>query len=458
MQRLPAVRRAVLAAIAAMSAFAFQTGDAFAARVSVHGKDIANLGFAAGHGERNRVSFSVGAAKALVRDRGARLHAGRGCRARSSHLVVCRATRGQRNGFGWVLEVSLRGGNDRARFARAGHYSGGRVIALGGGGRDRLDARGVRETAFVSGGDGRDRILGSPDGDVIAGGHGPDVLTGGRGDDSLRPDPADGTRADDVVNGGAGEDMVVYRGRSAGVTVDLRRHGHQGVSGENDILRDVEDVEGTNHDDVLVGTDSGSNDLQGDRGHDRIAGLGRDDRVWGGAGADSLAAGRGDDIVLAAGGGTAHAGPGNDQLDGVGNLFGGADDDTVDAGPGRAVCEGGEDTVTVSRHIGPSIDPSCESLTVGGDQGLGIALPIARGDDGLRTTIFCDEEDGRIPICHGTMSVHLGGQLVARGSYSISEGSEPLTLPYTNGGREALGDSPKHVVVTVGGHTFGLTI
>jgi hypothetical protein len=137
MQGRPAARRAVLAAVVVLSASGLQETDASAARVSVHGKDSADLSFKAGRGERNRASFSIGAAKAVVRDLGARLHAGHGCTALSSHVVVCRATRAQRKGFGWTENVSLGGGNDRARFARAGHYSGGRVIVSGGHGRDR---------------------------------------------------------------------------------------------------------------------------------------------------------------------------------------------------------------------------------------------------------------------------------------------------------------------------------
>jgi hypothetical protein len=457
MQRRPAFSRAVLAAVAALSAIGLQASDALAARVSLRGSDSAVLHFTAGRGERNRASVSVGAAKAVVSDSRALLRAGHGCSARSSHLVVCRATRKQRQ-F-WFVHVALRDGNDRARFARLGHSSGGRAIASGGSGRDRLDARGVRESAFLSGGGGPDRVVGSPADDVLSGGHGRDVLVGGRGQDSLRPDPPDATRADDLVAGGTGEDMVVYRGRSAPVTVDLRRHGRQGVSGENDVLRGVEDVEGTNHDDVLTGTDAGANDLLGKQGQDTITGLGGDDRVWaGGGGADSVSGGNGDDIVISNGGGTARAGAGNDQLEGTGTLLGGDGDDAFDAGRGSAVCAAGDDTVTVSRGVGPSIDPSCETLYVGDDGGLGVGLPITRTDGGLRTTISCDEEDGRIAICHGTMRVSVDGQAVAQGSYSIHDGSKPLTLPYTNGGREALGDAPRPVIVTVGRHTFGLTI
>jgi hypothetical protein len=221
MQRRPAVRRAVLAAVAVLSAVGLQASDAFAARVSLKGKGEANLRFTAGHGERNRASFSVGTAQAVVRDSRARLHAGRGCSAVSPHVVICHATRKQR-AF-WFVLVALGDGSDQARFGRAGHSTGGRVIASGGAGNDLLDARGVRQTPFLSGGDGRDRILGSPSDDAIAGGAGRDVLIGGRGGDNLRPDPADATHANDFVNGGRGVDKVDYSGRAAGVTVDLRR-------------------------------------------------------------------------------------------------------------------------------------------------------------------------------------------------------------------------------------------
>jgi hypothetical protein len=231
------------------------------------------------------------------------------------------------------------------------------------------------------------------------------------------------------------------------------------MTGEKDFLRGIEDVDGTDQDDVLTGTDADENDLLGNKGHDTIAGLGRDDRVWGeGGGEDSLTGGNGDDIVIAEGGGNADGGPGSDQMSGSGTLLGDAGDDTIEAGPGSVVCGAGSDTVTLSQASGPTIDPSCEFLGVGGEGALGMSLPITRQADGLQTTIFCDEEDGPIDICHGTMSVSLGEQVVASGSYSVSEDSKPLNLPYTNGGKEALGDSPKQVIVNVGGFTFGLTI
>src|SRR3712207_6723601 len=86
-QGSPAVRRVVLAAVAALSAAALQTSDALAARVSLSAGDTADLRFEAGKGERNRLSITVGPAKAIVRDTGARVRAGKRCRARSLHVV-----------------------------------------------------------------------------------------------------------------------------------------------------------------------------------------------------------------------------------------------------------------------------------------------------------------------------------------------------------------------------------
>src|SRR4051794_29663423 len=115
MQRSSAVRRTLLAAVVVLSAFGLQTSNASAARVSLRGKDTANLRFTAARGERNRAAFVVGVTKPEVRGRGARLHAGHRCRARSSHVVVCWATQKQRHGFGWIVQASLRDRNDRAR-------------------------------------------------------------------------------------------------------------------------------------------------------------------------------------------------------------------------------------------------------------------------------------------------------------------------------------------------------
>jgi len=56
------------------------------------------------------------------------------------------------------------------------------------------------------------------------------------------------------------------------------------------------------------------------------------------------------------------------------------------------------------------------------------------------------------------MSAALGDKTVVSGRYNISEGSKTLKLPYSAGGKEGLGDSPKQVLVTVDGFTFGLTI
>ncbi|MCK2216874.1 hypothetical protein MF672_024220 [Actinomadura sp. ATCC 31491] len=116
-------------------------------------------------------------------------------------------------------------------------------------------------------------LNGDPGNDRLIGGSGPDVLIGGAGAD--------------VLQGGAGSDTAGYSGppTSTGVRADL--DGATGDDGSADdgpagardtIAADVENLEGTNHDDVLIGN-AGPNVIDGDGGADRVQGLGGDDQL-----------------------------------------------------------------------------------------------------------------------------------------------------------------------------------
>ncbi|MGW4638005.1 calcium-binding protein [Sphaerisporangium sp. NPDC004334] len=132
------------------------------------------------------------------------------------------------------------------------------------------------------------RLMGGDGDDRLAGGSGDDTLVGGFGGDLLR--------------GGAGSDTVAYSEVSnrLGVRADLDGatgddgSSEDGPAGARDtIAADVENLEGTNADDVLIG-DAGPNVIDASNGHDLIQGLGGDDRLTGrgggtldgGAGAD----------------------------------------------------------------------------------------------------------------------------------------------------------------------------
>lgn len=133
---------------------------------------------------------------------------------------------------------------------------------------------------------------------LIRAGDGNDRLTGGSGDDTLS-----GGFGSDLLQGGAGSDTVTYSEVSnrLGVRADLDGatgddgSSEDGAAGARDtIAADVENLEGTGADDVLIGN-AGPNVIQGSGGHDQVQGLG------------------GDDQLTAEGGGTVDGGAGSDH-------------------------------------------------------------------------------------------------------------------------------------------------
>ncbi|MFK7862282.1 MAG: beta strand repeat-containing protein [Granulosicoccus sp.] len=110
--------------------------------------------------------------------------------------------------------------------------------------------------------------------DVLAGHDGNDELLGGQGDDLLS-----GGDGNDVLDGEQGRDTASYVDASGGVAVDLSigETTNDGYGG-SDILRNIENVQGSVHADLLQGDDRG-NQLDGGAG---------DDVVYGGEGSDTL--------------------------------------------------------------------------------------------------------------------------------------------------------------------------
>jgi hypothetical protein len=133
--------------------------------------------------------------------------------------------------------------------------------------------------SLLRGGDGNDRIFGGTGDDTLVGGFGRDLLQGGPGSDTASYSEVSnrlGIVAD--LDGATGDD---------GSSED-------GAPGARDtIAADVENLEGTNTDDVLTGN-AGPNVIDGSGGHDQIQGLGGNDRLTadgggsldGGAGSD----------------------------------------------------------------------------------------------------------------------------------------------------------------------------
>ncbi|ASF48039.1 hypothetical protein [Methylovulum psychrotolerans] len=118
-------------------------------------------------------------------------------------------------------------------------------------------------------------LFGQAGNDTLNGGGGNDGLTGGAGDDRL--------------DGGTGTDMAYYNSAATGVTVNLALTTAQNTHGAGtDTLLNIESLNGSTYNDVLVGNYA-NNTLLGGNGNDVLAGSLGNDTLTGGAGKDIFA-------------------------------------------------------------------------------------------------------------------------------------------------------------------------
>ena len=122
-----------------------------------------------------------------------------------------------------------------------------------------------------------------------------DVLTGDAGSNLIR-----GGAGDDTIDGGTGFDIADYVDAAAAVTIDLRLATRQDTGGSGqDLLISIEDVYGSDFNDILIGA-AGDNYLFGGDASDVLYGLGGDDVLDGGGSngtaPDYLFGGAGDDV------------------------------------------------------------------------------------------------------------------------------------------------------------------
>ncbi len=163
-------------------------------------------------------------------------------------------------------------------------------------GTDGGDQRvGTKFVDVLSGGKGNDVLHGGGGKDILNGGEGDDRLYGGSGNDSLT-----GGSGADWLDGGAGIDTAYYISSSAGVFINLLSGKGKGGDAEGDTLISIENVVGSNYNDILAGNDA-DNVLEGRGGDDELYGGKGNDILIGGKGADKLDGGEGNDTASYAG-------------------------------------------------------------------------------------------------------------------------------------------------------------
>ena len=232
----------------------------------------------------------------------------------------------------------------------------------------------------LTGGPEGDSLYGGPDDDVLLGGDGPDQIYGGTllnqagpsGRDHMDGGPSFDSLSDfdgsdvgpDTLIGGDGIDTVYsYLGRSVPVLVDLGKPDGAGQAGENDALSGIENADGGNAADTLIGND-GPNRLDGWVGDDRLEGRGGNDEL----------------ISMIGPHNPLGEGPPDPAVWGPDTLLAGDGDDVMKTDSGMAStfsCEGGEDRIELNSYVqgptgtkpeptpGPLLDGTCERISMG---------------------------------------------------------------------------------------------
>lgn len=137
----------------------------------------------------------------------------------------------------------------------------------------------------------RQTIDGTPDADELFGTSADDTLSSFDGDDTL----AGGDGAD-LLDGGGGVDTASYADATGGVLVRLWNGTGRRNIAEGDTLIDIENLEGSSFNDLLIGS-ADDNALYGGAGNDYLSGSDGNDWLVGGLGADIIAGGNGFDTV-----------------------------------------------------------------------------------------------------------------------------------------------------------------
>jgi Ca2+-binding RTX toxin-like protein len=220
--------------------------------------------------------------------------------------------------------------------------------------------------AVITGDDKGNKLEGTSDPDLIQGNGGNDELSGLGSDDQLDPGPGR-----DGVDGGPGSDTLLLHEATLvsladGDTESLEPSGRGRP--ERDELTSVENVQGSDRDDIIIG-DGQDNDLRGGRGDDQVDGEEGSDTLLGEEGRDQLLGDEGNDVE--------RGGPGGDIL------LGDAGDDDIDGEAGQDVLDGGIDNDLMQGGDGADLLVGAEGDDwLSGGRGID-ALFAGPGDDTL---------------------------------------------------------------------------
>jgi Ca2+-binding RTX toxin-like protein len=161
---------------------------------------------------------------------------------------------------------------------------------------------GGKDDDTISGHSGNDKLIGWEGDDTIYGGAGNDVINDGTGNDIINAgsgrDTILVTSGEDRIDGGSDKDLLDCRTLTGAININLSNGTFTHPNGEDLItLFSIEDVRGTNFNDVIVGG-LAANYLIGFAGNDTLDGGASADLLEGGLGADTMTGGAASDRFI----------------------------------------------------------------------------------------------------------------------------------------------------------------
>lgn len=201
--------------------------------------------------------------------------------------------------------------------------------------------------------------LGTDKNDTLHGTDRAEVIYGLKGNDVI-----EGRGGADHIDGGEGIDVASYITSTNGVHIELTATVQKGGAAEGDVLINVENIQGSNYNDVLKG-DAGANVLNGMGGDDLFLFSGGSDKMDGGEGVDTVDfSGANNGIVANLATGTASTKGSKVALAGIENIIGTDKADTLTGdtsanvligGAGNDILDGGVGADTMRGGIGNDV-------------------------------------------------------------------------------------------------------
>ena len=297
----------------------------------------------------------------------------------------------------------------------------------------------------IDGLEGNDEISGLAGNDTLIGASGNDTLTGGAGDDVLV-----GGGGTDIIDGGDGVDTNSFEGIGSGVTATLAADG-TGTADYgmvNETFTGIENLTGSDNDDVLTATGAAANTIFGGAGDDIIAGGGGTDILDGGDGNDTNSfVGIGGDVTASLVDGTASYGMVNETFVNFENLTGSVGDDNLTGDAGANVLEGAAGDDTLSGGAGDD--------TLDGGDGfdtvafLDVATNISVTDNGDGTFTASSALDGVNTISNVESLIDSTGAVIDFPANVLADGSSDIS---------GSGAAPTQFTLVEGSNTISNTV